>query len=186
MSVAATGNQHTEAGGDDDVVGEQAGDIGSRGSSPSQFRCPPGPSAGPSRWVRSGRKQDVIALKKRTQFRREIKFRAESEEVNARIDEIRLAFGLARAQIRHEAARILQIHRGAAEIKPLPRPEAERAAGEIRIVHDGVETGALAAGRIAVAGRVEKRRLVARPVMVVGNFQAAICALMSTGWPASR
>ena len=52
-------------------------------------------------------------------------------------------------------------------------PVAEGAAGEVRVVENGVEAGGGLVLRIAVAGRVEERSLVANPVAVVGNFERA-------------
>ena len=58
----------------------------------------------------------------------------------AGIDEVRLAFAFARAEIDHQTVALLKVHRGAAEIETLVHVKAERAADEKWPIENRVES----------------------------------------------
>ena len=69
--------------------------------------------------------------------RRHLDVGAEVEQEQARVDEVGLSLDFAGSQVRHQAEAVDQIH--AEQLDRLPLPVAELAAGEVRIVEDGVE-----------------------------------------------
>ena len=78
---------------------------------------------------------------------------------HARIDEVRLSFGLAAAQRGQHAARgRSRPTRGLRRAAGPADPEAERPAGDVRVVEDRVEPLRLVVVGIAVARRADERR----------------------------
>src|SRR5438105_4211067 len=138
--VALAWDQETGAGSEDDVVRQQrpilnpeaaieadliAGAVGEEDLA-DRFRF---------------RHPDVVHVQECFQFRRDIGVVPVSENDRARIDEVRLPFAFARAQIDHETVALLKVHRRAAEIESLMHEKAERPAEEERLVEDRVEPG---------------------------------------------
>src|SRR5205085_1643421 len=152
--VALAWDQETGAGSEDDVVRQQRPILKSETAIEADL------VAGAVREEDLAdrfrfRHPDVIHVQERFQFRRDIGVVSVSENDRAGIDEVRLPFAFARAQIDHETVALLKVHRCAAEVESLMHEKAERPAEEERLVEDRVEPGGLRVPRVIIAARVK-------------------------------
>ena len=93
---------------------------------------------------------DVVRVQKRFEFGRDIGIHPVADNDYAGIDEVGLTFSLAAAEIRHQAFRLLKIHRGASEVESLVNVKAKWPANEKRAVENGVEPCRMRVSRIGV------------------------------------
>src|SRR5262245_53511839 len=115
----------------------------------------------------------VIVVDERAQFRRHVDVDARVEKPQTGIDEIGLPLKLAAAQGGDQAVRPDQLRAGLSQPDLLRIPEAEFAAGEIRMVHDRVEALRRAVGRLRIARRVEAGQAVSEEVEINRKFNRA-------------
>src|SRR5205085_6313474 len=93
------------------------------------------------------------------------------QDAHARVDEVRLPLVLAAAQRRQERAALDQRDAAAGELDAEAVEETESAAGEVRVVEDGVEAVRVAVTRMPVAGGVEEAEARAVPIAIDGELE---------------
>src|SRR5262245_8265583 len=131
----------------------------------------------------------VVVVEEGAQFRRHVDVDARVEKPQTGVDEIGLPLKLAAAQGGYQAVRPDQLRAGLGQPDLLRIPEAEFAAGEIRVVHNRVEALRPVIERILVARSVEAGQAVTEEVEVYGKFDRAhlsVNALVAVGQSVKR
>ena len=113
---------------------------------------------------------DHIEIHEASQLRRQINVRSRVVQKQPGIHEAALALYLARPQTRQQAIRAHQRHSAARQPDSFAVPQAEDAAGEIRMVEDRVEPARGAIARILIARSIEEREPVADPIFIERQF----------------
>src|SRR5436853_169807 len=108
----------------------------------------------------------IVGVQQGAQLRRQFGFRAEVVNEDAGIDEVRLAFGLAAAQARQQAARRRQQDRCVGQRDALRVEEADATAGELLMIENRIEAARGAVKRLLVARRKEERAFESEPVAI--------------------
>ena len=117
------------------------------------------------------REPDVVHVGKGFELGRDVDVGAEAGDEDAGVDEVGLAFGLARAQVGDEGVALLQVHSGAGEVEALVDIPTEGATDEERVVLDRVKAARGFVSRVAVAAGVKAGEFHPEPVAVITQFE---------------
>src|SRR5438874_2367548 len=167
--VTSTRNQEASSSCDNDVLCKQRTPLKSRAAIKCEIvAC----AIGEKDEFGCGRiyGANVINVHEASQFRRDLGVQTVADDKDAWIDEVRLAFRFARAEIDYQTVALLKIHRRTAKIETLVREKTERPADEKRPVKHSVEPGRVRVSRIVIAATVKDREFVALPILVDGKL----------------
>src|SRR5206468_5419455 len=98
----------------------------------------------------------IVRVDAQSHLARELGIDAAARHQESRIDEVRLAFGFAAAKRRQNAVSADKTHERLRQSNPLPVPEAERAAADVRVIENRIESIAAAITRVAIARREDE------------------------------
>ena len=104
----------------------------------------------------------IVRVDAQSHLARELGIDAAARHQEPRIDEVRLAFGFAAAKRRQNAVSADKTHERLRQSNPLPVPEAERAAADVRVIENRIESVA--------ARREDEHRLRTQPVAIDGRL----------------
>src|SRR6266481_4002069 len=113
---------------------------------------------------------EKIEVCKASQFGSDLEIRSGVSKENARVNKIGLAFLFARPKRGNEAARCGEKNAGAEKSNAFPIPKAEKPAGKVRKIHDGIEAARARIAWIRIARSVKPGHAVADPILVIGDF----------------
>src|SRR5262249_25365453 len=109
-----------------------------------------------------------VHVEEHLELRRDLDVRAQVEQEEPGVDEVRLALELAGSETGHEAVAAFELEPRVGQRQALAHPVAEAAAGEIRVVEDHVEATRRVVVGLSIARRPEERDPWPEPVEVDG------------------
>src|SRR5262249_13495541 len=112
-----------------------------------------------------------VHVEEHLELRRDLDVRAQVEQEEPGVDEVRLALELAGSETGHEAVAAFELEPRVGQRQALAHPVAEAAAGEIRVVEDHVEAPRRVVVGLSIAGGPEERDPWPEPVEVDGELE---------------